>query len=61
MHSKGDNIHGKFIKSMKYILLKKELYNQLEIYESVLVSRSDGGRSICKDEKFTLRPLRWYF
>ena len=59
-HSKGDNTHGKFIKSMKYILLEKELYNQLEIDESVPVSRSDSGRSICGGEKVTLRPFGWY-
>ena len=45
-HSKGDSIHVKFIKSMKYILLEKELYNQLEIDESIPVSRCDSGQLI---------------
>lgn len=59
-HSKNDNTHSRFIKSMKYILLEKELCDDIGIEEPIPVSRSDSGRSICGGEKPVLQSFGFY-
>lgn len=59
-HSKGDNSHVKFIKSMKYILLEKELRLRLNINENIPESRCDSGKSIFDDTKIEVRPIIYY-
>ncbi len=59
-HSKNDNTHSRFIKSMKYILLEKELYNELGIEETIPNSRSDSGRSICGGNIPEFRQFGYY-
>lgn len=59
-HSKNDNTHSKFIKSMKYILLEKELYNKLNIEQSIPNSRSESGRSIYGGQKPIIHEFRYY-
>mgnify|MGYP002471641323 CR=1 FL=1 len=59
-HSKNDNSHSRFIKSMRYILLEKILYNNLPIDEVIPYSRSDSGRKICDNERVVVRSLGFY-
>lgn len=59
-HSKMNNSHMQFFKSMKYILLERELALNLGIDEIAVESRSDSGKQISKDEQVILRPMNWY-
>lgn len=59
-HSKRDNSHMRFLKSMKYILLEHELEEYLGIDDIVPESRSDSGRNIVKEDDVELRPMIWY-
>ena len=59
-HSKNDNSHMKFQKSMKYILLEHELYRQMHIDEEAPESRSDSGKKIIDDSPIEIRPMIWY-
>lgn len=59
-HSKNDNTHMKFQKSMKYILLEHELYKEMNIDEEAPESRSDSGKKIKDDSSIEIRPIGWY-
>lgn len=59
-HSKQDNSHMRFMKSMRYILLEHELCNKLSIDQSTPESRCDSGRTIISDGKIEIRPIHWY-
>lgn len=59
-HSKQDNSHMRFIKSLKDILLENELCIKLGISEHTINSRSDSGKNICQEQPVIARPISWY-
>ena len=59
-HSKGDNSHMKFIKSMQNIILEHALINAMNIEIDIPKSRSDSGKKIFDDTKIENRPMQFY-